>query len=182
MKLKASELRTIAIYSKIIPLYKKMGFKTDSQISILSENALYDIENAIGKKLSELKEDLDKLISKIREPFIEEFEKESEGLEDEAKIELGKIKFDPKIQAAVDSDDKYRKLLLSEIELWNSEIETDISPVIIEDKEYAELLVGENKTANVLGRDFTLDGYECLIKLLSQKFGGEYFVKIKETE
>lgn len=182
MRLKASELRTIAIYSKIIPLYKKMGFKADSQISILSENALYDIENGVGDKLSKLKENLDNLIEKIKKPFLDKYEEDSVGLSDEEKLELGKKEFDPKIQLAISSDDEYKKLILEEFNIWNTEISTDIKPVIIEDKEYGELLIGEEKTTNILGQDFTFDGYGCLMKLLSKKFGGEYFIKIKETE
>lgn len=182
MKLKASELRTIAIYSKIIPLYKKMGFKSDSEISILSENALYDIEIGIGEELAKVKKEQSELAEKIRKPFIDQFEKETEGLSDEDRLKHGQVNFDPKIKAAILSDKDYNELIVKEIELWNKTISSDISPVLIEFKEYGELLTGEPKTIDLFDQKFTFDGYDCLMQLSSKKFGGEYFVKIKETE
>lgn len=182
MKLKASELRTIAIYSKIIPLYKKMGFKSDSQISILSENALYDIEIGIGEDLVKLKKEQSELAEKIRKPFIDQFEKETEGFDDEARSNHGQVNFDPKIKSAIFSNKDYNELITKEIQLWDKTITSDISPIEINDKEYAELLTGDPQTTDLFDQKFTFDGYFCLMQLISKKFGGEYFVKIKETE
>lgn len=179
MKLKLSELKTIAIFCKIIPLYKKMGFKVDNQISIMSENALYEIEDGLGKEYDKLKKEQGELIEEIKKPFIEEFEKESENLSDEDKDELGKTVYDPKIKAAILSNSDYKATILKEMEIWNKSIDSDITSITILDKEYGDLLTGEPKTVNLFNQDFTFDGYDCLMALTSKKFGGEILIKIE---
>lgn len=168
MTLKYSDLRLIAIYSTIIPLYKKMGFKADSQISILADNAFYEIDSEIGDKLKSIKAKINELVDEIKKPLAEQFEKDIEGLSEE-EIKPIQAKADRDLQIEISKNEDIKKKQKEESELWNKEITSEIKPLEIADKDYAELLSGEKKKVNLFDREFELDGYECLLQLTVKK-------------
>jgi len=168
MNLKLSDLRDIAFYTSAIPAYKAMGFKVDSKITSMSALALAEIEYEIGGKLKDVKQEINEVIEPIKQPIIEKF---NNDIEDKSKEEAEAIErvTNIELQKALLSNEKLTELRKKEDNLWSKEIASTIKPIEIEEKEYDKLFNSEPKEVSLFDFKLKLDGYSCLLQLITKK-------------
>lgn len=168
MILKLSDLRSIGIYSSIIPKYKGMGFITDVKLTKMGSDSVEEIEYNIGDKLKELTKKYNDLVDPIKKPIQKELDERLESLSDEEKkvaTDLANVELNKGMLSIADQIQEIEK---ANIDLWLQEIDSIIKPIEIEEKDYDTKLTGEPKTVTLFDRDFTFDGYECLLKLIDK--------------
>lgn len=164
-EVEVSEIRTIQVLASVVPLHKAMGFRVDSQINSLAAHAKALIEYSIGEELTPIEESISKLSAEIAKPFQEQYEIDSSGLSDEEKKALyGAI--DQKMNRAIGENEDVMDLKIKESALWKKKIPLDLKTILIDDKEYDEKFK-EAKPVNVNGRQILLDGYQCLLDLIT---------------
>lgn len=179
MILKLSDLKSIAIYSSIIPKYKGMGFITDVRLTKMGSDSVEEIEYNIGDKLKELTKKYNDLVDPIKKPIQKELDEKLETLSDEEKkvaTDLANVELNKGMLSIADQIQVIEK---ENIDLWLQKIDSIIKPIEIEEKDYDTKLAGEPKTVNLFDRDFTFDGYDCLLRLIDK---GIIVIKEQPTE
>jgi hypothetical protein len=161
-----SQIGQNQLWAFAIPKYKAMGFPVDSKLISLSAEMKAVIEYHIGDQLKEIKEAVTKIVDEVKKPFIDEFTYKSDDVTPEMKQVLA-AEADYNVNQALQKNDEYKKLVADEEELWKTEIETVINPIVIEMKEY-DIKFGEPKQMEFEGRVLTIDGYDCLLQLVTK--------------
>jgi hypothetical protein len=165
--MKLSEVRDIAFFASAIPSHKAMGFKTDSDINSIAEEAKELIEYHIGEGLQENYDKVEVRLSVIKEPFLSELRESSEGKDDE-EVKVIETEINKRLNEAIFTDVELTALSDDEKKLWDKAIKDSLSTIEIENKEYAEKF-SEPKKVALFRRELTVDGYMALLQLISKK-------------
>lgn len=172
-EIELSKLLHVAICAASIPHYRAMGFKVDSKINSMAKEAEAFIRYQIGDDLKALKEELNEGIEKIRKPFVDQFIIDGSGLTGQELTDLEQ-KTNSNIGTAIKTDQELaelrKQLVIAENKLWERVVKNEIDPIVIEDREYADKFSAAAEKVAILEREFTIDGYQALLDLISYGF------------
>jgi len=158
------DVREIAIRSTALPMYKAMGFKADSKIARLAAEAIALIEYKIGDDLKKISAELIDKVNEIKKDTFDEIEEGFDALdEDQRKVVIDKV------NRLIDENQEVQELYKKESKIWKTEINMEFDSFEIEDKEYSEKIGDEHKTVQILGKEYTVDGYAALLTLVSME-------------
>jgi len=161
-KIKLSDLREIAIQAAAIPLYKAMGFKTDSKINRLAAEAIALIEYKIGDDLKKIEPEYNQKISKLRSAVFPQ----TLDVESLSEVELKALT--NKLNRSIAEDEDLIEFNKQFQKLWDTEIKNEIDPIDIEEQDYSEKFKDERKKVTVMNVEYSVDGYSSLLTLVTK--------------
>lgn len=165
-----SEINQIAVYLKVVPLYKALGFEMDTKMSVAARKAFQFIKYHTEDKAAELNRKIverqEELVGKIREEF--------NSKSDAFRTENGDS-FRRKMNVILNADEEFKKLHTEKEDLFKQDLDYTFPVFEIEMKEYGEHFKGM-KDVYMDNVKSEIDGYAALLDLITEK----EIIKIKE--